>query len=360
MAQFRLQNVEDFYELGEILGSGHFGEVRELRERSCGTCWAGKFVKLRRSVSSRLGMERKSVEQEVEILQSLQHINIMALRDVFESRAEIVLVVELIRGGELFDFIASKENLTENEAIDFLKQILRGIGFMHSKQIAHFDLKPENIMLSDKNAEHPEIKIIDFGLAHRFIAGEEYKSLCGTPQYIAPEVINYEPLSVSTDMWSIGVITYILLSGISPFQGETDQETLRNIVDMKYDFDEHYFSQTSNIAKDFIEKLLVKDQSERMTADECLLHPWIKPLTRKQAANRSRSSINMKNFRKFNARRKWKMSYNMVWACNRLSRLQLHCKRDKEDQELRSCESDQEDTETKPASLIRRRLSSSS
>ncbi|GAA6083463.1 death-associated protein kinase 2-like, partial [Tachysurus ichikawai] len=92
----------------------------------------------------------------------------------------------------------------------------------------------------------------------------------------APEVINYEPLSVSTDMWSIGVITYILLSGTSPFQGETDQETLRNIVDMKYDFDDHYFSQTSDMAKDFIEKLLMKDQSERMTADECLLHPWIK------------------------------------------------------------------------------------
>ncbi|XP_053506903.1 death-associated protein kinase 2 isoform X1 [Ictalurus furcatus] len=360
MAQFRLQNVEDFYEIGEILGSGHFGQVRELRERTGGTCWAGKFVKLRRSASSRLGMERKSVEHEVTILQSLQHVNIMALRDVFESRAEIVLVVELIRGGELFDFIAAKENVTENEAIDFLKQILKGAGFMHSKQIAHFDLKPENIMLSDKNAEHPEIKIIDFGLAHRFDPGEEYKSLCGTPQYIAPEVINYEPLSVATDMWSIGVITYILLSGISPFQGENDEETLRNIVDMKYDFDEHYFSQTSDIAKDFIEKLLVKDQSERLTAEECLLHPWIKPLTRKQAANRSRSSINLKNFKKFNARRKWKMSYNMVWACNRLCRLQLLCKTAKEDEELRSCESDQEDTETKPASLIRRRLSSSS
>ncbi|KAF4076792.1 hypothetical protein AMELA_G00219210 [Ameiurus melas] len=129
---------------------------------------------------------------------------------------------------------------------------------------------------------------------------------------------------------------------------------------MKYDFDEHYFSQTSDVAKDFIEKLLVKDQSERLTAEECLLHPWIKPLTRKQADNRNRSSINLKNFKKFNARRKWKMSYNMVWACNRLCRLQLLCKSSKENEELRSCESDQEDTETKPASLIRRRLSSSS
>ncbi|XP_036412305.1 death-associated protein kinase 2-like [Colossoma macropomum] len=360
MAQFNLQNVEDFYEIGEILGSGHFGQVRELRERASGVCWAGKFVKLRRSVSSRLGLERKTVEREVEILQALQHNNIMALKDVFESRAEVVLVVELIRGGELFDFIAEKENLMENDAIEFLKQILKGVAFMHSKQIAHFDLKPENIMLSDKKAEHPEIKIIDFGLAQRLTPAEEYRSLCGTPQYIAPEVINYEPLSTASDMWSIGVITYILLSGMSPFQGDSDEETLRNIVDMKYEFEDQYFSQTSDMAKDFIEKLLVKDPSDRMTAEECLLHPWIKPLTRKQAANRSRSSINMKNFKKFNARRKWKMSYNMVWACNRLCRLQLLCKRAKEDEELRSCESDQEDIETKPASLIRRRLSSSS
>ncbi|XP_029479879.1 death-associated protein kinase 2-like [Oncorhynchus nerka] len=361
MAQIKLQNVEDYYEIGEVLGSGHFGQVRAVLERASGVRWAGKFLKLRRSASSRLGLERKSVEREVEILQSLQHTNVMALRDVFESRAEVVLIVELISGGELFDFIAEKESLSEEEAIEFLKQILKGVGFMHTKNIAHFDLKPENIMLADKMMPHPHIKIIDFGLAHRLKQGEEYRSLSGTPQYIAPEVINYEPLSEAADMWSIGVITYILLSGLSPFQGDNDEETLKNIVGMIYEFEEIYFNQTSAMAKDFIEKLLVNDPIERMTANECLVHPWIKPLTRKQAANRSRSSINMKSFKKFNAKRKWKMSFNMVWACNRLFRLRLQCKsRSQEDPELRQCESDQEDTETKPASLIRRRLSSNS
>ncbi|KAG9345357.1 hypothetical protein JZ751_009904, partial [Albula glossodonta] len=225
-------NVEDLYEIGQLLGSGHFGQVREVRERATGVRWAGKFLKLRRNSSSRLGLERKSVEREVEILQALQHTNIMALRDVFESRAEVVLIVELISGGELFDFIAEKENLSENEAIEFLKQILQGVGFMHSKRIAHFDLKPENIMMLDKEVEHPHIKIIDFGLAH------------------SPEVINYEPLSISADMW---------LSGMSPFQGDTDEETLRNIVEMKYEFEDQYFEQTSAMAKDFIQKLLLKD-----------------------------------------------------------------------------------------------------
>lgn len=359
MAVFKPENVEDFYEIGEVLGSGHFGQVRQVKERTSGTLWAGKFLKIRKSACSRLGLDRSSVEHEVEILQAIQHPNIVALKDVFESRAEVVLILELVSGGELFDFIAEKENLLESEAIEFMKQILEGLKFMHSKNIAHFDLKPENIMLSDK-VSHPNIKLIDFGLAHLFNQGEEYRSTSGTPQYIAPEVISCQPLSTAADMWSIGVITYILLSGLSPFQGDTDEETLKNIIAMKYEFDAHYFNLTSAMAKDFIQKLLVKNPDDRMTAEECLLHPWIKPITLKQIDRRNRSSINMRNFKKFNARRKWKMSYNMVWACNRLVNLRLLCKNSSDPDPLqRQCESDVEDTESKPASLLRRRLSSS-
>ncbi|XP_041665883.1 death-associated protein kinase 2 isoform X2 [Cheilinus undulatus] len=359
MAVFKPENVEDFYEMGEVLGSGHFGQVRQVRERSSGTLWAGKFLKIRKNPCSLLGLDRSSVEREVEILHAIQHPNIVILRDVFESKAEVVMILELVSGGELFDFIAEKENLLESEAIEFLKQILEALRFMHGKNIVHFDLKPENVMLSDKSA-HPIIKLIDFGLAQRLLQGEEFRCTSGTPQYIAPEVINSEPLSAAADMWSIGVITYILLSGLSPFQGYTDQETLRNILSLTYEFNDHVFSTTSSMAKDFIQKLLVKDPRERMTAEESLLHPWIKPVTRSQAAKRNRSSINMKNFKKFNARRKWKMSYNMVWVCNRLVRLRLLCKSSEPDPVQRDCESDAEDAESKPASLLRRRLSSSS
>ncbi|XP_051926157.1 death-associated protein kinase 2 isoform X1 [Hippocampus zosterae] len=359
MAMFKPENVEDFYEIGEVLGSGHFGEVRRLRELATGTYWAGKFVKLRKTSCSLLGLERSRVEQEVEVIQALRHPNIIALKDVFESRAEVVLILEIVSGGELFDFIAEKEILMEDDAIEFMKQILDGLGFMHGKNICHFDLKPENIMLSDKGSPHPNIKLIDFGLAHQFLPGEEYKSTSGTPQYIAPEVINGEALATATDMWSIGVITYILLSGMSPFQGNTDEDTLRNVLALAYEFDPQCFSTTSCTAKDFIQKLLVKNPNDRLTAKECLLHPWIKPLTRQQKATRNRSSINMKNFKKFNARRKWKMSYNMVRICNRLVRLKLLC-RGSSDAPERQCESDAEDTESKPASLLRRRLSSNS
>ncbi|XP_034457096.1 death-associated protein kinase 2 isoform X1 [Hippoglossus hippoglossus] len=361
MAVFKPENVEDFYEIGDVLGSGHFGQVRQVREQATGTCWAGKFLKIRKMAGSRLGVDRSSVEHEVEILQALHHPNIVILKDVFESRAEVVLILELVSGGELFDFIAEKENLLESEAIEFMKQILEGLGFMHSKQIAHFDLKPENIMLSNKVSPNPNIKLIDFGLAHRFQQGKDYSSTSGTPQYIAPEVINNEPLGMAADMWSIGVITYILLSGLSPFQSETDEDTLKNIIAMKYEFFSQYFSTTSSMAKDFIQKLLMNNPNDRMTAEECLLHPWIKPITRKQVANRNRSSINMKNFKKFNAKRKWKMSYNMVLMCNRLIQLKVLCKGSSDPDPLqRQCESDVEDTESKPASMLRRRLSSSS
>ncbi|NWZ58583.1 DAPK2 kinase, partial [Haliaeetus albicilla] len=340
--------------------SGHFGVVKRCQERSTGTFYAAKFVKTRRCRGSRLGLERAQVEREVTILRQLDHPNIMRLHDLFVSKAEMVLILELISGGELFDFIAEKEMLSEEEAIEFLVQILRGVEYLHAHHIAHFDLKPENIMLQEKHVPKPWIKIIDFGLAQHLEDGVTFKSLCGTPQYIAPEVINYEPLSSATDMWSIGVITYILLSGLSPFQGETDAETLSNVVAGTYEFEERCFSQTSEMAKDFIRQLLVKEPGHRMTAAECLVHPWIKPLSRKQVANRSRSSINMKNFRKFNARRKWKLSYNMVSACNRLCRTRLLCGLRKEDEELRHCESDQEEEGSHPVTLLRQRRSSCS
>ncbi|XP_040562734.1 death-associated protein kinase 2 isoform X1 [Gallus gallus] len=130
-------------------------------------------------------------------------------------------------------------------------------------------------MLLDKNIPIPHIKLIDFGLAHKIEDGVEFKNIFGTPEFVAPEIVNYEPLGLAADMWSIGVITYILLSGASPFLGETKQETLANITAVNYEFDEEFFSNTSDLAKDFIRKLLVKDTRKRLTIQEALSHPWI-------------------------------------------------------------------------------------
>ncbi|XP_061831147.1 death-associated protein kinase 2a isoform X2 [Nerophis lumbriciformis] len=187
-----------------------------------------------------------------------------------------------VSGGELFDFLAQKESLSEEEATQFIKQILEGVNYLHARKIAHFDLKPENIMLLDKKVPLPRIKLIDFGLAHKIEAGVEFKNIFGTPEFVAPEIVSYEPLGLEADMWSIGVITYILLSGASPFLGETKQDTLRNISAVNYDFDEEFFCNTSELAKNFISRLLERDKKKRLTIQDALNHPWIKPNEHKE------------------------------------------------------------------------------
>ncbi|XP_032720643.1 death-associated protein kinase 2 isoform X4 [Lontra canadensis] len=275
METFKQQKVEDFYDIGEELGSGQFAIVKKCREKSTGLEYAAKFIKKRQSRASRRGVSREEIEREVSILRQVLHPNVITLHDVFENRTDVVLILELVSGGELFDFLAQKESLSEEEATSFIKQILDGVNYLHAKKIAHFDLKPENIMLLDKNIPIPHIKLIDFGLAHEIEDGVEFKNIFGTPEFVAPEIVNYEPLGLEADMWSIGVITYILLSGASPFLGDTKQETLANITAVSYDFDEEFFGQTSELAKDFIRKLLVKETRKRLTIQEALRHPWI-------------------------------------------------------------------------------------
>lgn len=320
MTVFRQENLEDYYDVGEELGSGQFAVVKKCQEKSTGVQYAAKFIKKRRTKSSRRGVTREDIEREVSILKEIQHPNVITLHEVYENKTDVILILELVAGGELFDFLAEKESLTEEEATEFLKQILNGVNYLHSLQIAHFDLKPENIMLLDRNYPKPRIKIIDFGLAHKIDTGNEFKNIFGTPEFVAPEIVNYEPLGLESDMWSVGVITYILLSGASPFLGETKQETLANISAVSYEFEDEFFSSTSDLAKDFIRRLLVKDPKKRMTIDDSLHHPWIRPKDTQQALRRKASAVNMEKFKKFAARRKWKQSVRLISLCQRLSR----------------------------------------
>uniref|UniRef100_A0A3P9DTG1 non-specific serine/threonine protein kinase n=1 Tax=Maylandia zebra TaxID=106582 RepID=A0A3P9DTG1_9CICH len=312
------ERVEENFEPEDSFGQ--FAVVRRCRHRTTGVEFAAKFIKKRRSKSSRRGVTREDIEREVNILKEIQHPNVIALHEVFENKAEVILILELVAGGELFDFLAEKESLSEEEATQFLKQILDGVHYLHSKRIAHFDLKPENIMLLNRSVPHPRIKIIDFGLAHKIDFGNDFKNIFGTPEFVAPEVVNYEPLGLEADMWSVGVITYILLSGASPFLGDNKQETLANVSAVDYTFDEEFFSNTSVLAKDFIARLLVKDPKKRMTIQDSLQHPWIKPKDTQQALSRKESAVNMEKFKKFAARRKWKQSVRLISLCNRLSR----------------------------------------
>ncbi|MED6259952.1 Death-associated protein kinase 2 [Ataeniobius toweri] len=358
MAVFKQENVEDFYEIGEELGSGQFAVVKRCKEKSTGTAYAAKFIKKRQSRVSRRGVKREEIEREVDILQQIQHPNIVELHDVFENRTDVVLILELVSGGELFDFLARKESLSEEEATQFIKQILDGVQYLHSKGIAHFDLKPENIMLLDRSVPLPRIKIIDFGLAHKIEPGVDFKNIFGTPEFVAPEIVNYEQLGLEADMWSIGVITYILLSGLSPFLGDTKQETLGNISAVDYDFDEEFFSNTSELAKSFIRQLLQKDTRKRMTIQDALNHPWIKPLNPRQAMEKRLSVINLENFKKQYARRRWKLSFRIVALCNHLTRIMKKGQKLPEE-DKRDCESDQEEEILKRRPRTRKRSSTS-
>lgn len=358
MAVFKQQNVDDFYEIGEELGSGQFAIVKRCIEKSTRNEYAAKFIKKRQSRASRRGVRREEIEREVDILQQIQHPNIVALHDVYENRTDVVLILELVSGGELFDFLAQKESLSEEEATQFIKQILDGVQYLHSKRIAHFDLKPENIMLLDRNVPLPRIKLIDFGLAHKIEAGADFKNIFGTPEFVAPEIVNYEPLGLEADMWSIGVITYILLSGASPFLGDSKQETLGNISAMNYEFDEELFSNTSELAKSFIRQLLEKDTRKRMTIQDTLNHPWIKPLNPRQAMVKRLSVVNLENFRRQYARRRWKLSFRIVALCNHLTRIMKKSQKLPE-QDGRDCESDQEEEIMKRRPRMRKRSSTS-
>ncbi len=163
-----------------------------------------------------------------------------------------------IHGGELFERVIDESFiLTERLCELYVMQICEGLDFMHRSNILHLDLKPENILCLSR--EGHRIKIIDFGLARRFNPNENLKVLFGTPEFVAPEVVNYDLIGYGTDMWSVGVICYVLLSGLSPFMGDNDTETYNNIIKAEYDFDDESFTIISNEARDFITKLLVKD-----------------------------------------------------------------------------------------------------
>ncbi|KAK3083179.1 hypothetical protein FSP39_015849 [Pinctada imbricata] len=255
------------YIICEELGRGAFGVVHRAIERSTDKNWAAKFIHCKPH-------EKEIVRHEIDVMNDLHHPKLMQLHEAFDQAGEMVMILELLTGGELFDRLVEKEyDFTEADCITYMRQICQGVQHMHGQNIIHLDLKPENVMCVTKDSN--DIKIIDFGLAQRVEEGKAVKVLFGTAEFCAPEVINFEPVSFSTDMWSLGVVTYVLLSGYSPFAGETDHETFANINRSDFDFEDEVWDNISEDARDFINKLLNKDKSKRMTIDEALAHPWL-------------------------------------------------------------------------------------
>ncbi|KAG7525679.1 myosin light chain kinase 3-like isoform X2 [Solea senegalensis] len=262
--------ISNFYTISwqDILGGGRFGQVHKCVENSSGLTFAAKVIKVRSQ------KEKEMVKNEIQVMNNLDHANLIQLYAAYESRNDIILVLEYVSGGELFDRIIDENyTLMELDAVMFIRQICEGLQHMHKMYILHLDLKPENILCVSRVTN--KIKIIDFGLARIYKPREKLRVNFGTPEFLAPEVINYDFASFNTDMWSLGVITYMLLSGLSPFLGDDDNETLNNILACQWNFEEQEFRDTSEEAKDFISRLLIINKSWRMSASEALRHPWL-------------------------------------------------------------------------------------
>ncbi|EYC10055.1 hypothetical protein Y032_0057g2742 [Ancylostoma ceylanicum] len=256
------------YIICEELGQGAYGTVYRAIEKATGKTWAAKMIQVRP------GVKRDDVLHEILVMNQLNHDKLLHLHEAFDLGNEMCLIEEFVSGGELFEKILEDDSLmSEEEVRDYMHQILLGVQHMHKNQIVHLDLKPENILLKSKKST--EVKIIDFGLARKLDPKKSVKLLFGTPEFCAPEVVNYQPVGLGTDMWTVGVITYVLLSGLSPFLGDTDEDTLANVSAADWDFDDPSWDDVSDEAKDFICRLMVKDKRRRMTVQDALRHPWI-------------------------------------------------------------------------------------
>ncbi|CAL1546399.1 unnamed protein product [Lymnaea stagnalis] len=269
------------YTVQEDIGRGKFAVVRRCINNATGEVVAAKVIRKRRKGKSC----REEILREVVMLElAMAHPRLVSLREVFETQSELILVTEYCSGGELFDECVIKESFKENDVRKLLVQILEGLAYLHDNNIVHLDLKPQNILLT-KPFPEGEIKICDLGFACLTNTGEDIRDIIGTPDYVAPEVLDYEPLNIQTDMWSLGVLTYVMLTACSPFAGESQQETFCNITQVKLDFPDDLFADINSLAKDFIEKLLVKKPRDRLTARQCLDHPWLKDLKTTMSIN---------------------------------------------------------------------------
>ncbi|XP_071794131.1 calcium/calmodulin-dependent protein kinase type IV-like [Asterias amurensis] len=301
----KVETFEEAYVKGKELGRGATSVVLRCTQVGTDKTYAVKIIKKT--------VDQKVVKAETDILLKLQHPNIIKLKEIFETEDNLFLVLELVTGGELFDRIVAQGYFSEKDAANVVKQLCSAVQYLHENGIVHRDLKPENLLYAD-NSEDAPLKLADFGLSKMLSQDVQMQTVCGTPGYCAPEVLYGRPYSPAVDMWSVGVITYILLCGFEPFYDEKgDKYVYKKILKANYEFMTPWWDNISDSAKYFIRSLLVLDTSKRLTAAQALDHPWVRG-----TASKAPLQNLTENIKQFNAKRKLKAVTNAVILMNRL------------------------------------------
>ncbi|XP_075681503.1 calcium/calmodulin-dependent protein kinase type IV-like [Rhinoderma darwinii] len=302
----RGNGLENFYTLKQELGSGATSTVFRCEEKGTQKSYAAKIIKKT--------IDKKIVRTEIGVLLCLSHPNIIKLKEIFETPSEILLILELVTGGELFDRIVERGYYSERDAASVVQQILEAVAYLHANRVVHRDLKPENLLYADMSP-NSLLKIADFGLSKIIDDQVAMKTVCGTPGYCAPEILHGSPYGPEVDMWSIGVITYILLCGFEPFfDARGDQYMYSRILSCDFEFMSPWWDEISLNAKDLVKKLIVLDPKKRLTVSQALQHPWVTG----RAAKFSHMDRTQKKLQEFNAKRKLKAAMKAVVASSRL------------------------------------------
>uniref|UniRef100_A0A452V9D6 Trio Rho guanine nucleotide exchange factor n=1 Tax=Ursus maritimus TaxID=29073 RepID=A0A452V9D6_URSMA len=260
-------NFDSFYSEVAELGRGRFSVVKKCDQKGTKRAVATKFV-------NKKLMKRDQVTHELGILQNLQHPLLVGLLDTFETPTSYVLVLEMADQGRLLDCVVRWGNLTEGKIRAYLGEVLEAVRYLHNCRIAHLDLKPENILV-DQSLAKPTIKLADFGDAVQLNTTYYIHQLLGNPEFAAPEIILGNPISLTSDTWSVGVLTYVLLSGVSPFLDDSVEETCLNICRLDFSFPEDCFKGVSQKAKEFVCFLLQEDPAKRPSAALALQEQWL-------------------------------------------------------------------------------------
>ncbi|XP_020530103.1 calcium-dependent protein kinase 19 [Amborella trichopoda] len=293
-------NVKSFYTLGKELGRGQFGVTYLCTENSTGLSYACKSISKRKLVRK---SDRDDVKREIQIMQHLTgQANIVEFKGAYEDRLSVHLVMELCEGGELFDRIIAKGHYSERAAASICRAIVNVVHICHFMGVMHRDLKPENFLLASKD-EKALLKATDFGLSVFIEEGKVYRDIVGSAYYVAPEVL-HRNYGKEIDIWSAGVILYILISGVPPFWAETEKGIFDAILQGDIDFESAPWPSISNRAKDLIRKMLTQDPKKRITSAQVLEHPWLRDGEASDKPIDSAVLSRMKQFRAMNKLKK--------------------------------------------------------